>query len=174
MSRIVDWSVPVRLSDVGRGPEARRLEPDEAQRKQIAAALGLAGLPAFSGEIRLVPWHDGAEIHGRWTAKVTYACGLTLEPFDEDLEGDFTVRAVPPSSPLAAEDEAAEAELDLDPEADDPPDVLEGEALDLAGYLIEDLSLSLDPFPRKPGAVFEPPNLGEPESPFAVLKRLKE
>jgi uncharacterized metal-binding protein YceD (DUF177 family) len=170
----MSWSVIMRLSDVGRGPEVRRLEPDDAQRDQIATTLGLQALPAFSGEARVEPWHDGAEIHGRWTATVTYACGLTLEPFDAEIEGDFTVRAVPPSSPLATEEEQEEGELDLDPEADDPPDVLAAETLDLAAYLVEDLSLSLDPFPRKPGAVFAAPPPEEPESPFAVLKRLKE
>ena len=170
-----DWSARVRLSDVGRGPAVHRLEPDEAPRTRIARELDLAGLPAFSGEVRVAPWHDGAEIIGRWTARVTYTCGLTLEPFDADLEGDFAVRVVPPTSPLAEEPQAGEdGEVELDLEADDPPDVLEADSFDLVVYLVEDLALSLEPFPRKPGAVFEPPPPENPESPFAVLKRLKE
>ena len=165
----------MRLSDVGRGPVSHRLAPDEAQRARIAADLALAGLPTFTGEITVAPWHDGAEIRGRWTATVTYTCGLTLEPFDADLTGDFTVRVVPASSPLAGEPEAGDdGEVELDLEADDPPDVLEGDSsFDLVTYLVEDLALSLEPFPRKPGAVFEPPPPDNPESPFAVLKRLK-
>jgi hypothetical protein len=169
-----EWSVTMRLSDVGRGPAVRGLEPDEAQRAQIARQLDLVALPAFSGELRVAPWHDGAEILGRWTARVTYSCGLTLEPFDAALDGEFTVRAVPPSSPLAGSPEPdGEGEVELDLEADDPPDVLDAETLDLARYLVEHLALALDPFPRKPGAVFEPPVGAEPESPFAVLKALK-
>jgi hypothetical protein len=39
--------------------------------------------------------------------------------------------------------------------------------------LVEHLALDLDPFPRKPGAVFEPPPPEGPESPFAVLRVLK-
>jgi uncharacterized metal-binding protein YceD (DUF177 family) len=167
-----DWTVPVRLSELGRGPDPYRLQPDEGQRARIAEVLGLAALPAFSGEARLAPWHDGAEVQGRWTARVTYVCGLTLEPFDADLTGEFTVRAVPPSSPAAAP--APEGEVELDLEAEDPPDVIEGETVDLAHYLVEDLALALDPFPRKPGAVFEPPPAAGPDSAFAVLKRLKE
>ena len=170
-----EWTARVRLSDVGRGPVSHRLAPDEAQRARIAAALARAGLPTFTGEITVAPWHDGAEIRGRWTATVTYTCGLTLEPFDADLTGDFTVRVVPASSPLAGEPEAGDdGEVELDLEADDPPDVLEGDSsFDLVTYLVEDLALSLEPFPRKPGAVFEPPPPDNPESPFAVLKRLK-
>ena len=53
------------------------------------------------------------------------------------------------------------------------PEPIEGDVIDLGGYLVEHLSLELDPFPRKPGAVFEqPPEPGE-ISPFAVLKGLR-
>ncbi len=64
-------------------------------------------------------------------------------------------------------------ELDLDPDADDPPDVLEGDKIDLGAYVVEDLSLAIDPFPRKPGAAFEAPDTGAEISPFAVLAKLK-
>ncbi|OYX30232.1 MAG: hypothetical protein B7Y99_11965 [Caulobacterales bacterium 32-69-10] len=180
MSKLEPWSVPVRLSDIARQPLSRRLEPDEAVRAAIARDLDLEALPAFSAQVAVSPWHDGAEIEGRWTARVTYRCGLTLEPFDDDLEGQFTVRAVPPSSlhataPQAPDEDAPiDLELEIDVEADDPPDVLEGETIDLGAYLVEHLALELEPFPRKPGAVFEPPIQAQPESPFAVLKRLKE
>lgn len=162
------WSIPVRLSEVGR-VQPMELNPDEETRARIAKALDLAGLPAFSARARLEPWHDGVELQGRWTAKVVYRCGITLEPFEDDLEGAFTVHAVPEGSKLA---EAGE-ELELDPDAADPPDVLEDDRIDVGAYLVEHLALELDPFPRKPGAVFEPPPAEEPESPFAVLRRLR-
>jgi len=50
--------------------------------------------------------------------------------------------------------------------------VLEGDVVDLAAYVVEHLALEIDPFPRKPGAVFTPPEPEEPPSPFAVLKGL--
>jgi hypothetical protein len=168
------WSLPIRLSELAREPAVRRLEPDEATRARIARDIGVAGLPAFSAEARLRPWHDGVELEGRWKAVATYACGVTVELFDEALEGEFVIRAVPPSSPLAAPPEREEGEIELDLDSDDPPDVLEGESIDVAAYLVEHLALELDPFPRKPGAVFEPPPAEGPESPFAVLKRLKD
>jgi len=51
--------------------------------------------------------------------------------------------------------------------------VLENDSIDLAAYVVEHLSLELDPFPRKPGAVFEPPAEEGSASPFAVLRKLK-
>ena len=55
-----------------------------------------------------------------------------------------------------------------------PPDVLESDEIDLAHYLVEQLVLDLDPFPRKPGVEFDYKPAVTEESPFAVLKRLKD
>ncbi|HQT52251.1 MAG TPA: DUF177 domain-containing protein, partial [Phenylobacterium sp.] len=55
----------------------------------------------------------------------------------------------------------------------DPPDVLADEEIDLSAYLIEQLALEIDPFPRKPGAVFEYAPDTTDLSPFAALKKLK-
>ena len=97
-------------------------------------------------------------------------CGLTLDPFEQPLEGAFTVRMVPAGSPNAPSEEA---ELSFEAGADDPPDVLEGDTVDIAAYLVEHLALELDPFPRKPGAAFEPPPEPAEPSPFAALQKLK-
>ena len=52
-------------------------------------------------------------------------------------------------------------------------DVLASDEMDPTAYVIEHLTLALDPFPRKPDAEFEPPPTEAPESPFAALKALK-
>jgi hypothetical protein len=166
------WSVPLRLAEVGRLPQPMRLEPDAAARTRIAAALDLVDLPAFAAEVRLRPWLDGVELEASWKADVVYRCGVTVDPFDEALKGRFSIRAVRHDSPHATPaEETDEIEIDLD--ADDPPDVLDNDILDVGAYLVEHLALELDPFPRKPGAVFEPPPVEGPESPFAVLRVLK-
>jgi hypothetical protein len=166
------WTHRIRLVEIGRLAQPLALEPDAQARARIAAALDLVELPRFTAEVRLRPWMDGVEMEATWSAEVVYRCGLSLEPFEAALDDRFTVRAVPAGSPHARPaEEADEIEVDLD--ADDPPDVLEGDAVDVGAYLVEHLALELDPFPRKPGAVFEPPPAETPESPFAVLRRLK-
>jgi uncharacterized metal-binding protein YceD (DUF177 family) len=64
--------------------------------------------------------------------------------------------------------------VELDPDAADPPDVLEDDAIDLAAYVVEHLALEIDPFARKPGVEFEYTPPDEEESPFAVLKKLQD
>jgi hypothetical protein len=50
---------------------------------------------------------------------------------------------------------------------------LDGDRIDPAAYVVEHLALALDPFPRKPGAVFQPPEATPEASLFAVLLELK-
>ena len=164
------WSVPVRLAEVQRGPHVHRLEADEPARARIARLLDLPSLSRLQGEVTVAPWLDGAELDGRWSADLQQLCGVTAEPFDVVCSGAFQLRAVPPDSRAAP---SPEAELSLDADAEDPPDILKGDAIDLGAYLVEHLALELEPFPRAPGVEWEPP-AAEPEpSPFAVLARLK-
>ena len=161
------WSKVVTLGEL---PASLTLEADEGVRKAIALDLDLAGLSLFTAKATVMPWLDGAELTADWRADVTLTCGLTVEEYDEVFSGRMIIRCVPQSSPLA---EPPAREVELDPEADDPPDVLEDDKIDVAAYLVEHLALALPAFPRKPGAVFEPPPPEEPPSPFAVLLQLK-
>ncbi|HEY9218261.1 MAG TPA: DUF177 domain-containing protein, partial [Phenylobacterium sp.] len=134
--------------------------------------LGLVGLPALTARLNVRPWLDGAEIAGRIVARVEQECGVTLDPFETDVEGELDLRVVPAGSPNAPA--PVSGEVELDPEAPDPPDVLPGEEIDLLEYVVEALALEIDPFPRKPGAAFEFENAKQDDSPFAVLKQLKD
>ena len=115
--------------------------------------------------------HLGVEIVRGVQAVVEQLCSVTLDPFEQPASGEIAVQVVPRGSPNAQPEEGHEAEYD--PEGPDPPDVLPGEAIDLAGYVVEHLALEIDPFPRKPGAEFEFAPPPAEESPFAVLKKLK-
>jgi uncharacterized metal-binding protein YceD (DUF177 family) len=162
----------IRLSELARGPVTLDIAPDEAERKAIARRLGLSALPALTARLTVRPWLDGAEIDGRFEAVVTQECGVTLDPFDQPVTGDVEVRVVPEGSPHAPA--APTNEMDLDPDAPDQPDELTGEEIDLGEYLVEHLALEIDPFPRKPGVTFEYQNPEGDDSPFAVLKGLKD
>lgn len=166
------WVSKIRFGEVGRGEVTRRLEAGEAARAGIARLLGLVSIQSLTAEVTVRPWMDGAEIEASFEADITQTCSVSAEDFEETAEGEFVVRVLPPGSPNAPRESVDE--IELDPEADDPPDVLEGEEIDLAGYVVEHLSLALDPFPRKPGAEFVPPRDDGDLSPFAVLAMLKK
>ena len=165
------WTTKAHLHEVGRGAQSVRLEPDAAERAKIARDLGLVSLPALTANLTLTAWMDGAEIAGRFDAVVEQVCAVSLDNFEQPLSGVIELRVVPAGSPQAPEPTGGE--IDYDPDAPDPPDVLETDAIDLAGYVVEHLALEIDPFARKPGVAFDFTPEPEPESPFAVLKNLK-
>ena len=165
------WVYLIGWPDLSTQGATVELAPDEATRANIADSLGVETIGHLSALLALRPWLDGVEIEGRVEASVTRICGITLEPFEEPINEPLVVRIVPAGSPNAPVIAGRDVELDLD--ADDPPDVVFGDTVDLAVYVVEHLALALSPFPRKLGAVFAPPPTTESTSPFAVLARLK-
>ena len=62
-----------------------------------------------------------------------------------------------------------------DEDTPDPPEPVDNGLIDLGRVATDALYLALDPYPRKPGAVFDPVvEAADPEDhPFAALKALK-
>jgi uncharacterized metal-binding protein YceD (DUF177 family) len=159
------YSVPLRLHQVRAGEE-RRLEPDEAARRRIAADLDLASLDSFVADVTLATsGQTGWKLSGRVVANAVQSCGLTLEPLPVHIDTRFSV-----SLTEAVTTETDEIDITMD---DDTPDLIEEGQIDLGQYAVEQLALRLDPFPRKPGAEFVQPEEPVEISPFAVLKQLR-
>jgi uncharacterized metal-binding protein YceD (DUF177 family) len=164
---IAPWSVPVRLADIGTG-YSDRIEADDGVKTRVAKALGVPEIKRLAAHMKLEPTPDGAVLKGRVRSELSQTCGITLEPFPVDVDANFEVRltTAPP-----AEIDAEDAEFGL---ADlDGPDYLPDGIADLGAYAVEHLALELDPFPRKPGVVFEQPEQAAEPSPFSVLANLK-
>jgi uncharacterized metal-binding protein YceD (DUF177 family) len=164
------WPCEIPLAQVDRGAVKLRLEPSAEQRKAIANQLGIVSLEALSAEVFLTSWLDGAEVSGLLRARVIQTCSATADDFETPIDARFNLRVLPANSQNAPQEEFGD--LGADPDGDDPPDVLEGEKVDVSGYVVEHLALELDPFPRKPGAVFVQPPEPVELSPFAALKGL--
>lgn len=164
------WPCEIPLAQVDRGVVSLRLEPSAEQRKAIAQQLGLVSLEALSAEVHLASWLDGASISGLLRARVVQTCSATADDFETPIDARFALKVLPANSQNAPQEEFGD--LGADPDADDPPDVLEGETVDVSAYVVEHLALELDPFPRKPGAVFVQPPEPTELSPFSALKGL--
>jgi uncharacterized metal-binding protein YceD (DUF177 family) len=165
--QVAPWSVPVRTNELGRGLQ-RRLVADDAVRARVAKALDLAALNALEADVRVEPTDEGWTVSGRVHADLVQTCGITLEPLPAVIATDFSVRCVE-----AAEPEADEGEVEVRFEESDPPDVIENGVVDLGAYVVEHLTLAVDPFPRKAGAEFVQPEEPAEPSPFAALAALK-
>lgn len=166
MTPTLPLSEPVRLNEIGKGLD-RTLEPDAAARAKIAKALDLASLDAFVADLSVAPAANaGYRLTGRVRASAVQTCGITLEPLPVEIDQRFSIDLVEAVDPI----ETDEIEITLD---DDAPDIIEDGRIDLGQYAVEQLALTLDPFPRKPGAEFVQPDEPAEISPFAVLKQFK-
>jgi uncharacterized metal-binding protein YceD (DUF177 family) len=157
------WSVSLAFADV---PETGRqidLAADEGTRAAVAEAAGIAGLPRLQASFDVTRHGaEGLRIVGRVSATVTQSCVVTLEPIESEIEEAVDLVF----SPQADLDDAA---------TEEPPEVLRDGVVDLGAIATEFLILGIDPYPRRPGAVFDAPAVGEQRSnPFAALAALKK
>ncbi len=167
MNETSPWSHPMPWLAPVTPARRVRIDADDAESARVARFLGLEAIRDLRAEITARPWLDGMELSGRVVGILTRLCGVSLEVFDSEIEAPLLVRVVPAGS-LNAEGGGPEVVIDLD--AEDPPDVVQGASVDLGAYAVEALALALDPFPRKPGVVFEPLAEAGSTSPFAVLR----
>ncbi len=148
----------------------------EAERAAIARWSGIVSLASFEAQVdiaKLAPNRFGLSF--RLTADVTQACVVTLEPVKSRMERRFE-RELQFHGPARHRQPAADSgqELVLDNEEEGPEEI-DSLHYDLAGPVLEEFVLSLEPYPRCPGVEFSPKTRTQdpPESPFAVLKGLK-
>jgi len=160
------FSHPIRAATVKETPQEHLIVVDGPARAALAAAFGLPGIPALQGHFKLVHEQGGVIAATlRLKAKVTQTCVITLEPFQARLDETAALRFVPAREILEGE------ELEIDPETLEGPDEIpySGESIDLGAALAEQLALSLDPYPRRPGAKLPEGLEDAAENPFAAL-----
>jgi hypothetical protein len=166
----VPWQVPVAVEDVAEEGQHFDLSADAETRAAVARTAGLRDLPRLEAAfdvIRHAP--GGLHVSGRVSATVGQSCVVTLEPLTNEVAEviDLVFR---PRSAAPTEDEAGARE-----QSTDETEPLIGGSIDLGALATEFLILGLDPYPRKPGAIFEPPADAEPdEGAFAALAALKK
>lgn len=150
---------------------------DAAERAALAARFDLPGIEALSATLRVRRTAIGdVVVTGTLKARPVYVCVVTVEPFVGSVEESFALRFAPPGDDEPADRSAG-------PEDEDPPEPLEGDALELGETVAQQLALALDPHPRAPVAALDEEAAaaaarlaGEeaaPASPFAVLERLR-
>ena len=162
---------PQPVEDLKDGDRQVRIEATTTERRALADRLGIEGLEAFSADMVLRRDPGGRiAVSGSAAARLTQVCAVSAEPFSHDLAFRFDRLFA-----SAAEAAARAGEPEFDPDEDDPPDAIVDGTIDLGEVAAEELALRIDPFARRPGAVFEPPADAEApaDGPFAALGALK-
>jgi uncharacterized metal-binding protein YceD (DUF177 family) len=166
MTEYTRWHVPVRLEDVPEtGLHLNLIATDEV-RANLAAFAGLRDLPRLEAVIDVVRQGGGLRATGRVRATAGQSCVITLEPVETEIDEAFDVRFVPAGAAEAGASGKA---------SDDPPEAMVDGTADVGAVATEVLLLGIDPYPRKPDAVFDRPAQGMAgDGPFATLAKLRK
>jgi hypothetical protein len=163
------WRVPVAVENIPDDGQRFSLVADADVRAGIARMAGLRDLPRLEADFEVTRQGSGGlRVIGLVSATVGQNCVATLEPVVNAVDEDVVVLFIP----QAAAQRTGENDMDgsaADVKWDDPEPLIGG-VVDLGALATEFLVLGLDPYPRKPGAVFEPaPEFKSDGGPFAAL-----
>lgn len=171
-----EFSRPFSVEALGEDEVIERIEAGEAERNALARRLGLLSLDRLAAELRICRPEGGTVIAvvGHFEAEVTQTCVVSLAPLRRRLADDFTsLFCQGPADPGDC------GPIEVDATADDPPEALGPDGLDLGEAVVQQLASRLDPYPRAPGATLEALGWAGDErdeagagSPFEILKTL--
>jgi hypothetical protein len=164
------WSAPVRVEDVPETGLHLDLVADEHVRAEIARLAGVDALPRLEAVFDIVRKGDAMQVTGHVSGTVGQTCVVTLEPLENRIEEQVDLVFAPVRAEVSDG-----GEHHIGPGEAEPPEPLVGGVADLGTVATEFLLLGIDPYPRKPGAVFASPVRGaDADGPFAALAALKE
>jgi uncharacterized metal-binding protein YceD (DUF177 family) len=169
------WRVPIAVVQIPDTGLHRDLKADQTVCAGVADVGGLREVLSVSASLDVTPMSGGRyHVEGRVRARIGQTCVVTLDPMETDIDEPIDLIFAPPDQiPQMADlvDEAEEGNVEIP----DPPEPIENGIIDLGRLATDALYLAVDPYPRKPDAVFEPlVEAPDPEDhPFAALKALK-
>ncbi len=184
----VPWRVPVSVDEVPDDGRHFDLVADVQTRAAVAKVAGLRDLPRLEAHFHVARYGTGGlRVDGRVLATVGQTCVVTLDPLTNEIAEDVALVFAPVTEAKAKIavtaktserprifDDAETADT-MQADWDDEVEPLIAGSIDLGAVATEFLLLGLNPYPRKPGAEFQPPPDASPdEGPFAALAALKK
>ncbi len=166
------WHEPVRIDDVPETGLHLELEADEATRDALAATAGVNAIRQIQATFEVMRrGRNGLHVTGWVAGLVDQTCIVTLESIINNIDEPIDIEVV--SSEASHPGSARNVVVTVD--ANDPPEPVSNRSVNLGAVAAEFLILGIDPYPRKPGAVFEAPQSEEAAAPnpFAALETLK-
>ena len=179
------WSVKIAIAQIPDSGLRINIEADPAVCAAMTDAARVRSVAGASASFDIKPAsRETFHVTGLVKARIGQDCVVTLEPIESAIEesidvmfepvGDAHGREVRPGSPVKARKPPV-TDDDGEEEPDAPEPILNGQ-MDLGRLAQDFLFLGIDPYPRKPGVVFDVPQAApDPEDhPFAALKALKD
>ncbi|MFO1089639.1 MAG: YceD family protein [Hyphomicrobiales bacterium] len=145
-----EFTRPVDVSRLPKEGSTEVIEATPDERAVLAQRLELPKIHDLIATLAVRREGSGAiRVKGKGTAKVEQTCVLTLVDFETNvaLEIDEVFRL---KRGMGGRPDLVES---FD---DDDADLVDGDTIDLGELLAQELGMALDPYPKAPGASFEP------------------
>jgi uncharacterized metal-binding protein YceD (DUF177 family) len=169
------WRALIAVAQIPDGGLHRDIEADPATRAAMAEVASVREILAARASFDVMP-ESGGRVHvtGRVQGLIGQICVVTLDPIENEIDEPVDLTFVPPEQ-VPQVVHSAEDVAGNETEIADAPEPIENGTVDLGRLATDVLYLAIDPYPRKPDAVFEPPAVAaDPEDhPFALLKALR-
>jgi hypothetical protein len=150
--------------------EAIAATPEECE--ALARRFDLPAVHALEARIAARPWQRGGiALELEVEADIEQVCVVSLEPFPVHVAERGTRYYLAANAPGARPPVVLLESLE-----DEEPETIDGGAIDIGEVASEMLGLALDPYPRKPDAVFqtEGEESGGVSGAFAPLRGLRK
>lgn len=182
-----EWSYPVDVTKIGEDGLSMDIEAPKESFIPLSRRLGLDDIREIKASLQIERNSVTKILHlnGTFEADIDQICVVTGEPVAEKVKDSFESWYAEPSDAVsfakAKRDRMNAKEREEQPmleEFDDPEKIIDGK-IDVGEVVTQFLSLSLNPYPKQPGARG---NFGEPledapegtyNNPFAALKDWK-
>jgi uncharacterized metal-binding protein YceD (DUF177 family) len=142
-----EFSVIVALDSIGEDDRTINLSANADERAALSRRFGLVAIDSFDAKLVLSWLKPGKvlSVKGRISAHVTQSCVITLDPVAAEIDEEIDL--------VFSQNPERTADI-IDP---NEAEMLEGEEIDVGEVMSEELSLSLNPYPRQadidPGSV---------------------
>jgi hypothetical protein len=169
------WRVPVAVLQIPETGLHREFEADLMERRTMAEIAGLREIASACASFDMM-LKSGGRVHvtGHVVARIGQTCVVTLDPIENEIDEPVDLMFAPPEQIRDLSDLVDEG-ADSEAEIPDPPEPIVNGVIDLGRVATDALFLAVDPYPRKPDAVFEPRvEARDPgDHPFAALGVLR-
>lgn len=172
------WRAPVTVAHIPDTGLHRELEASAAERQAMADLAGVREILSAQASFDVVPKSGGrVQVTGHVRARVGQTCVVTLDPMESEIDEEVDLIFAPEAEVRRLADLIEEGQDGEEPpEVADPPEAIVNGIIDLGRIATDALFLAIDPYPRKPGVVFEAEvtALDPEDHPFAALKALQD
>ena len=169
------WRCQVVVAKIPDTGLHRDIEADPVTRVAMAELAEVREILSAHASFDVTLRRDSrVHVAGRVRARVGQTCVVTLDPIETEIDEAIDLEFAPPEQ-IPELSDLVDAAEEGEEEIPDPPEPISNGMIDLGRVATDALFLAIDPYPRKPGVVFEPgiEAVDPGDHPFAALKALQ-